>query len=112
LDKCVFNEKTYCKIDKEVFITLDDKAKAILGLNILYYKNNGYILINENKLQTWDKNCYYKRYGYINLHIFLTNPQIKVCISQEQFDTSACKHEVNFPKEKYLWLSEIIISDL
>lgn len=122
IDKIFFNEKTYYKIDKELLISFNNDTdnnnndsnnkKLLLALNILHYKNNGYILINENKIQTWDKNCYYKRFGYINLNTFLKEKTLKIAMSQEQFDTSECKYDVDFPNEKYLWLSEIILSSL
>ena len=36
--------------------------------------------------------------------------KIKIRISQENIDTTPCKHNhVIFPDDKYLWLSEIII---
>jgi len=81
-----------------------------MAMNILFYVNNGYILINENKFQTWDANCYYKRFGYINLNMLLDIDSIKIIVSQEKFDTLTCKYDITFPEEKYLWLSEIIIT--
>ena len=112
IDKMFFNEKTYYKIDKELLIRFDDKLNLLLGLNILYYKNNGFILINQHKIQTWDKNCYYQRYGYINLNIFLNEKSLNITVSQEQFDTKDCKYDVDFPNKKCLWISEFILSNL
>jgi hypothetical protein len=112
MEKIFFNEKYYYKIDDELVINLNDHSTIVLAINILYYTNNGYISINEHKIQTWDKNCYYKRYGYVNLNIYLKNNFIHFKISQETFDTTTCNYDVIFPDKKCLWLSEIIISNI
>jgi hypothetical protein len=106
MDYEIFNNKKYFKI-KEKLLIQNLKNPLLIAINILYYKNNGFIHINKNKLQTWDSNCYYKRSGYINLNIQIED-NIQLLISQEQFDTSLCKYETIFPNEKYLWISEII----
>ena len=101
----VFDNKKYVKITNEAIIH-DLKSKKIIAINLLYYKNNGFIMINNTKIQTWDSNCYYKRYGYINLNIKIED-EIKIVVSQEIFDTP-CKYDTAFPNEKYLFISEII----
>lgn len=111
-EKIFFNEKYYYKIEDELVIHLHNDSIIVLAINILYYTNNGYISINEHKMQTWDKNCYYKRYGYVNLNIHLKTNYMHFKISQETFDTSACNYDVTFPEKKYLWLSEIIVSNI
>jgi hypothetical protein len=111
-EKNYFNGKYYYKIDDELVINLNNHSKIVLAINILYYKNNGYISINENKIQTWDKYCYYKRYGYVNLNMQLKTNIMHFKISQEAFDTSVCNYDVTFPEKKYLWLSEIIVSNI
>ena len=103
----IFNNKKYYTITDELII--NNNIKKIIALNILYYKNNGFIYINDYKLQTWDRNCYYKRYGYINLNINnINNSDIIIKISQEKFDTSDCKYDCDFNNNKYLMISEII----
>ena len=107
MDNTIFDEKKYYKIDKEIIFNIVN-LQNLIAINILYYKNNGFIYINDSKIQTWDKNCYYKRFGYCNLNKFIQNNELKINISQEKFDTSSCKYETTFPEDKYLWLSELI----
>jgi len=108
MDIELFNEKKYYKISNEIIFNIEKKYKNVIALNILYYKNNGYVFINNHKLLTWDAHCFYKRYGYINLNINF-DENIKITISQENVDTSTCKYDNLFPNEKYLLLAEIIV---
>lgn len=103
----MFNEKKYYKIHDHLIIHLPTQNYTLLAINILYYKHNGFIIINDNRLLTWDTNCYYKRYGYINLNIHFSEA-IDVVISQDVVNTKSCKYDTTFPDEKYLFLSELI----
>ena len=109
METLIFNEKIYYKIDKEITIKSINDSNLLMAINILHYKNNGYVFVNNHKIQTWDNNCYYKRFGYINLNIPLNEKDITILISQEKFDTSTCKYETLFPDDKYLWISELIM---
>jgi hypothetical protein len=113
IDNILFNGKIYYKIFREsVYIQTKSSTlqKTLIAINILYDKNNGFIDINDNKILIWDKNSYYKRFGYIDLNIcFNNNNPIKISVSQESVDTSSCKYGVQFPHEKWLWLAEFIL---
>jgi hypothetical protein len=104
----LFNEVEYFKIVDELVIDKLNGVNTLIAINILYYKNNGYIEINDNKILVWDNNCYYKRYGYVNLNLPITESIITIKIFNEDFDKSSCKYETTFPNEKYLYISEII----
>ncbi len=103
----VFNDKKYYKIYDKLTINLDKKNYKLIAINILYYKNNGYILINNNKILTWDRNCYYKRYGYVNLNIDFKET-VEILITQDKVNTTECKYDTIFPDDKYILLSELI----
>jgi hypothetical protein len=92
MEHVIFNEKKYYKIDNEIILNITERnLKSLIAINILYYINNGYIYINNNKIQTWDRNSYYRRYGFCNLNIKSDNSLI-IKTSQELFDTSSCKY--------------------
>lgn len=107
LEMMIFNNKKYYKIcDSLSFVNCN---LHLISIHILFNKNNGFIYINNSQIQTWDKNCYYKRYGFIPLSVQCDdNNKLEIKISQECFDTSSCKYESFFPSEKYLWISEFI----
>ena len=90
-----------------MIINLEKKNYKLIAINILYYKNNGYILINNDKILTWDRNCYYKRYGYVNLNIDFTET-VEFLITQDKVVTAECKYDKIFPDNKYILLSEFI----
>jgi len=103
----MFNDTRYYKIADKLILQPISGAHTLYALGILYCKTNGLIHIHGIPMQTWDKNCYYMRAGFINISIPFIN-DIEISVSQEQIDTSACKYDTSFPAEKVLWISEII----
>jgi len=62
----VFGNQVYYRIDCLLRLQFQSKVN-VWSANILFYKNNGFVEVNGDRLQTWDKNCYYKRFGFLDL---------------------------------------------
>jgi len=103
-----FDNKTYYKITDRYVLQSMAGCNKLYAVNILFCNTNGVIYINNQIYQTWDKNCFYTRNGYIIINMDITH-DIHIQVSQDIVDTSECKYEAVFPDEKCLWIAELVI---
>jgi hypothetical protein len=82
----------------------------IVGISQIIGLNSGIIEINNNNVITkynlWDQWCHYNR---TNMKINLKFENfLEINITQEKFDTSLCKNDINWDSyEKYMNIKEI-----
>ena len=109
LDTMMFQDCMYYKVDKRIDLKITDmKSHMLIAIHVLFQKSNGYLHINGLKVQTWDRNCYYVRDGYINLYLPFEE-ELSLIVSQDTFNTSECKYDYCFPEEKYIWIDALIM---
>jgi len=104
-----FENRVYYRIDNLLQLQFQNNVH-VWSANILFYKNNGFVEINGDRLQTWDKNCYYKRFGFLDLKKDVDRV-FEIKVLQESFDTTECKYTSSFPAEKCLWISYLVLRD-